>query len=262
MKENDVDIAHLNAIAGAFLDCDQDRTGTTTKKDLYTQIADLNLQFPANFLFQLTVDMQEDPSDESETAVLKFDKFKQIMEVYQNCPLFLKGDSNNSDSFKASMDRNKDLQGSQDRLDKLFRYVHVRIEEKYKDFRQAFRGLDKDFGGSLDFKEFVVGCEQIGIRLKLEDFKLIFEAIDYDNKGDIDFTKFCLLNTDRKINIKALKEQSASQKSDVSGSIHSKNSKPPLARMSVTGSSVSGNPLFGDGNIPKNKDLSKFVSNI
>jgi len=57
------------------------------------------------------------------------------------------------------MDRNKDLQGSQDRLDKLFRYVHVRIEEKYKDFRQAFRGLDKDFGGSLDFKEFVVGCE-------------------------------------------------------------------------------------------------------
>lgn len=34
MKENGVDIQHLNAIDGAFLECDDERTGEITKKDL------------------------------------------------------------------------------------------------------------------------------------------------------------------------------------------------------------------------------------
>ena len=44
MKENGVDIMHLNAIDGAFLDCDEDeRSGRTTKKTLLLKIAELNL---------------------------------------------------------------------------------------------------------------------------------------------------------------------------------------------------------------------------
>jgi hypothetical protein len=34
MKENDVDIMHLNAISSVFLDCDDARTGIITKKQL------------------------------------------------------------------------------------------------------------------------------------------------------------------------------------------------------------------------------------
>jgi hypothetical protein len=44
MKENGVDIMHLNAINSAFLDCDEEeRSGFTTKKILFLKIAELNL---------------------------------------------------------------------------------------------------------------------------------------------------------------------------------------------------------------------------
>jgi hypothetical protein len=34
-----------------------------------------------------------------------------------------------------------------DRLEKLLKIIHARIEEKYRDYRTAFRAIDKDFGG-------------------------------------------------------------------------------------------------------------------
>jgi Ca2+-binding EF-hand superfamily protein len=82
---------------------------------------------------------------------------------------------------------NADLVNKNDRVDKLLRYINARIEEKFKDFRQAFRNFDKDFGGSIDFKEFILGMESIGVRLKLADYRIIFEYIDHDNKGIFDF---------------------------------------------------------------------------
>ena len=111
-----------------------------------------------------------------------------------------RGDSNNSDNFKVNMDLNKDMTSlnTYERIDKLFKHIHARIEEKFKDFRHAFRSFDKDFGGSLDFKEFITGMEEIGIKLKLPDYRRVFDTVDYDGKGEIDFNKFCLLNTDRK----------------------------------------------------------------
>ena len=112
--------------------------------------------------------------------------------------MFFRGDSNNSDSFKKNMDTNKDLLDDHARIDKLFRYVHMRIEEKFKDFRHAFRTFDKNFDGGLNFKEFITGMEGIGVKLKISDYRLIFDALDYDEEGEIGFFKFCLINTDRK----------------------------------------------------------------
>lgn len=57
MKENDVDIMHLNAINDAFLDCDEQRTGVISKKAFLMKIAENNLQFPADFLFNLILDL-------------------------------------------------------------------------------------------------------------------------------------------------------------------------------------------------------------
>ena len=82
--------------------------------------------------------------------------------------------------------------------------MHARIEEKFKDFRIAFRSFDKNFDGSLNFKEFITGMEGIGVKLKLSDYRLIFDAIDYDGEAEIDFSKFCLLNTDRKQDLQKL----------------------------------------------------------
>ena len=41
--------------------------------------------------------------------------------------------------------------------DMLMRFVHLRIEEKFKDFRHAFRSIDKNFDRQLTFKEFMSG---------------------------------------------------------------------------------------------------------
>ncbi len=42
MKDNHVDIMHLNAIESAFLDCDEHRTGMITKRQLLMKIAENN----------------------------------------------------------------------------------------------------------------------------------------------------------------------------------------------------------------------------
>lgn len=90
MKENDVDIMHLNAIESAFLDCDEEREGQCTKKALLEKISENNLNFPADFLFNVIEDMQESPEDQTENAILLYDNLKNIIEIYNNCPIFLK----------------------------------------------------------------------------------------------------------------------------------------------------------------------------
>lgn len=84
-------------------------------------------------------------------------------------------------------------------------YIHLKIEEKFKDYRKAFRSFDKNYDGGLSFKEFIFGLENLGVKLKYEDFRLVFNSIDYDNSWEIDFWKFCLLNTD-KVKLRHLKE--------------------------------------------------------
>ncbi len=54
------------------------------------KISEDNLQFPADFLFNLISDMQLDSSDLSEEAVLKYENLKYLIEIYNNCPIFLK----------------------------------------------------------------------------------------------------------------------------------------------------------------------------
>lgn len=75
--------------------------------------------------------------------------------------------------------------------------MHFKIEQKFKDYRSAFRFVDVSFDSSVSFDEFVGQFEFIGITMALEDFKLIFNTLDFDQAGEIDFLKFCLINTDK-----------------------------------------------------------------
>lgn len=130
--------------------------------------------------------------------MLSYNKLRSVIDIYNACPSRLKGDINNSDAFKGSLDYATDIKNvSNDRSEKLIKYIHLKIEEKFKDFRHAFRSFDKNYDGNLTFKEFMTGLENIGIRLPLEDFKLMFDALDYNNEGEIGFNSFCMLNADR-----------------------------------------------------------------
>ena len=79
----------------------------------------------------------------------------------------------------------------------MIRQLHFKIEQKFKDYRNAFRFIDVSFDCAISFDEFVCQFEFIGITMALDDFKLIFNVLDYDNQGELDFLKFCLINTDK-----------------------------------------------------------------
>lgn len=113
--------------------------------------------------------------------------------------------TNNSNNFKESISlpgfsvksREPNEEEHETKLMNLFRLTHYRIEQKFKDYRAAFRHFDLNFDGSLSFQEFVAGCEFSGIQLPIDEFKLVYNRLDYDKQGKVDFKKFCLLNTDR-----------------------------------------------------------------
>ncbi len=113
-------------------------------------------------------------------------------------PLFLKPDINNSDNVRRTFEYNDFNPQKFDRVDKLMKYIPARFEEKFKDFRMAFRHFDKNFDGGLNFKEVMIGLEDLGVRMRLGDFKLLFDFIDYDRSGEIDFSKFILMDVKNK----------------------------------------------------------------
>ena len=113
----------------------------------------------------------------------------------------------------------------------LVKFIHMRIEEKFKDFRKGFRSFDKNYDGNLNFKEFMQGLENIGIKLVYDDYKRVFSFVDFDGKGDIDFNKFCLLNTDKNSNHLRSRGQGG---------------KPPLRPVQV----------------PKNKSMHEFTADV
>ncbi len=121
-----------------------------------------------------------------------------MIDVFNHTPARLKGDSNNSDGFKASTDNGSlNLNISKDRSLRNLKKIHNRIEEKFKDYRRCFRSFEKVSDRFLKLNEFVIGCENIGIRLSLDEFKHVYSLLDSENIGNIDFSQFCKINSDK-----------------------------------------------------------------
>ena len=78
----------------------------------------------------------------------------------------------------------------------------MRFEQKFKDYRKAFRCFDVNFDGTLEFHEFVDGLELCSISMPLDDYRLVYDLLNYDNAKSIDFSKFCLINIDKSNNVK------------------------------------------------------------
>ena len=86
----------------------------------------------------------------------------------------------------------------------LLRIIHQRFEQKFKDYRRAFRAFDVNFDGTIEFHEFIQGLEFAGINMPLEDFRLVYDLLNYDNAKYLDFNKFCLINIDKSNDIKQI----------------------------------------------------------
>lgn len=93
---------------------------------------------------------------------------RSVIDIFNQCPARLKGDNNNSDNFKMSIEHVTDMKHiAKDRTEKMIRFIHMRLEEKFRDYRHAFRSFDTNYDGTLSFKEFMTGLENIGVRLDL-----------------------------------------------------------------------------------------------
>lgn len=123
--------------------------------------------------------------------------------------------------------------------------------------------MDKNYDGGLNFKEFMMGLESLGIKLNMADHRLIFEAIDYDNEGEVNFSKFCLLNEDNQEKLRKLQQDWKENNDDKKSYVSRSSGKPPVApKMSLAASSTKGHPLFGDGVIPKSKNINDFTKQV
>jgi hypothetical protein len=77
----------------------------------------------------------------------------------------------------------------------------MRFEQKFKDYRMAFRHFDVNFDGTVEFHEFIGGLESCGINMPYSDYRLVWDLINYDGAKEITFSKFCLINMDKSNNV-------------------------------------------------------------
>jgi Ca2+-binding EF-hand superfamily protein len=77
----------------------------------------------------------------------------------------------------------------------------MRFEQKFKDYRMAFRHFDVNFDGTVEFHEFVGGLESCGINMPYADYRLVWDLINYDCAKELNFLKFCLINMDKTNNV-------------------------------------------------------------
>lgn len=226
MRAFQIDHGHVTGLKRAFMDCDMDEKGEICLKEFLEKIREMEQKYTPqalNFFLNLmkinevfdnrttrvvnTCNPEHRPDDR--LSIYRLYSLEQILYKTSTFP-----ERNCSKAFKNTIQdhayddvddyKGKDIQHQADKTEKekrrireLFRRVHLRIEEKFGEYRKAFRQFDINKDNDLSFEEFVSGCEFCGIALSIRDFKAVYDTIDYDNNGGINFDKFCLLNADR-----------------------------------------------------------------
>ena len=90
--------------------------------------------------------------------------------------------------------------------------------------------------------------DEIGFNISLSDYRLLFDQIDFDEAGVLDYFKFCLLDYDKVYQRDSLQKKYELQKVADQVGKHDFNDK--------------NEAKFEDGNVPKNKDVNKFISAV
>lgn len=173
-----------------------------SKAEFLDKIKAHNYSFPKSFFKGLLNDIQANPQrsqsplknkniellqSKSESLLptdekISFKKFKEVYKIFCNLPICKRSQSNNSDMFKQSQDQYVEHNDNiQDNIKPIFRLLHSKIEEHFKNYRNAFRKFDIDHDGKIDFGEFALGLDNIGISLNVSVVRAVFSQLDTDS---------------------------------------------------------------------------------
>lgn len=190
-RGNKIGLAHMQELKRILLSLNTEGNDMIDFREFLLKLKEKNFVFPKSFLENLVKDIQVNNS------MLSYQKFVIVLNIFYSLPIFKKGDANNSDSFKNSQDqygfKKIDLP---DHLVSLMKLIHVKIHEKFNDYKNAFRAFDNDYSGNIGFTELVEGLESMGILLELENMKKLFNYLDINKDGEINFAEFCRLDYD------------------------------------------------------------------
>ena len=165
-RGNKIGLIHMHELRRIIFQLNKEGVDTIDLKKFLIKIKKKSISFPQDFLENLLQDIKIDEN------TISYQKFLLVMNVFLSLPIFKKGEWNSSEGFKNSLD----LYGYNDidlpePLISLMKLIHIKIEEKYKNYKNAFRKFDTDFNGYIDFRELIEGLESMGILLDLENTK-------------------------------------------------------------------------------------------
>lgn len=85
---------------------------------------------------------------------------------------------------------------------RLAKLLHIKITEKFKDYRSTYKAFNPDMRNGMRFTDFCQGFEDIGIFLEHETMRMLFDTLDRNLDGEISYFEFCSLNPDHCLRIK------------------------------------------------------------
>ena len=176
-------------LKNCLIACDHKNGDFVTKSDLKTKMNQRHCKIPSEFYAQLMEDICI-PCGVGDDVV-SYKKFMQIFKIFSNLPIVKRSQSNNSDCFKSSQDlySEKDLKVAS-QLKPIFRLLHNKIEEHFKNYREAFRKFDVNHNNKITFADFAKGLEGMGVTLNLAVIRAVFSAVDNNHNKSIQFNEF------------------------------------------------------------------------
>ncbi|CDW76178.1 ef hand family protein [Stylonychia lemnae] len=264
LKREKVDIKNLMDLKQAFILADNLNLGIIKEQEYLNVLSNQGKRYQDSFFgeFLRLIRTSTVQNNQENEVYLSYAKLMSIIDIFLQYPARSVKESNNSQNVKNTLEFESEMAlTSEEDLNRLLKHVHLRIEEKFKSFRDAFRAIDQNFDGSLSFKEFIEGLENFGIQYTLGDFRKVFEYLDHNHMGCIDFKKFCQINIGSVQRVKIKQNQSLSQIN-----LENLNLKRPPLPHNVSQLSIftekQKNTSFANGLPPKNQDMSSFSKTI
>ena len=91
----------------------------------------------------------------------------------------------------------QDKSDGEKRLIKLLSLVSFKINERFRNMREAFRYIDTDHSQSISINEFAQAIDYFRLKLSIEDIQKLYRFLDCEGKGEIGYEEFTLLSEER-----------------------------------------------------------------
>ena len=77
---------------------------------------------------------------------------------------------------------------------KLLSLVSSKINERFRNMREAFRYIDTDHSQSISINEFAQAIEYFRLKLSFEDIAKLYRFLDSEAKGELGYEEFTMLS--------------------------------------------------------------------